>query len=235
MINFIKELFIIIAILLFIAFLIIIYIELMKAFNIINKQNNLFISILTAQKPLQPSVPKIMPYQNTMTLLNQFIKTTFERIYTTEVMPQLTNGGNKAINTLAPKDVTYELFMKTIVIQIITNIPFYLKKSIYYHFNIIKTETDNMDNIDYKSQEFNTYILYVSVLAKNYFDIKLIHLASLNEKYGDDGSEIFNAYYDYGKLIGSVTKNISSPDGSEVTVDNINYGGKYGSTLQESQ
>jgi hypothetical protein len=169
------------------------------------------------------SHPQILPYLQYLQAIAQLkthVKITFQRVYTSEVLPSVMNADSNVIFA-APNDTKYGEFLSKIVMQSISTLPAYLKKSIYYYFEI-------KDDQDKKDINFNIFIQTVFSQSKGLLDSQLITLAEKAEKsIGPSPQPFLQATKKYGRLndidaLIESTKSgkgpaIQSPDGSEIS------------------
>lgn len=156
-------------------------------------------------------IPQYMQYEPTFKAFNNFITITFQRIYTTSVLPNLANSDRKIVR-LAPNDKTYADTIQNVVLQVISGMPAYLYKSVLYYFGIVSTGNMNEDS---KNPNYTTFTHFITSKAKGMLDSKIVDIGSDIEKNGVSADHLLNAYRDLGKFYGLTPENMKSPDGTK--------------------
>lgn len=168
----------------------------------------------TLSVPKQPSVPKIpeyLEYEKCFKQLSSHLSIQFQRIYTTLVLPNLRDSRGR-VNRLAPTDKRYEEIVTTMVLQCIQLMPHYLKKSVYFYFNI----TD-----DTKEEQIAPMIEYFNSALKGKLDAHIVTIAERIESDRSGNADILLSEIKAGGSIvaGMDVSKMRAPDGTPLTVD----------------
>lgn len=174
------------------------------------KEQRLVVKNLSKPATTAPKVPEYLDYEKTMKNLNTHLVTTFQRIYTSMVLPSLKDNHGR-INLLAPNDKTYANAINIMVIQSYARMPPFLKKSVYKYFDVDETKTETLENLTE----------YITSYIKGKFDAHIISIAEQIEKLGSGSADIaLNAIKSVDKTLSEIGENTkTAPDGSEVTID----------------
>jgi hypothetical protein len=91
---------------------------------------------MTSPKPqAQLPPPLYLPYDVCFKTFNRFIVVTFQRVFITHILPNISNADGK-IALLSPNDTKYNEFILEITLQVYEGVPSYLKKSLYFYFGV---------------------------------------------------------------------------------------------------
>jgi hypothetical protein len=174
------------------------------------------------------SMPKINPkapepylnFQGSLSQLATHIKIIFQRTWTGDVLPSIMTGEGKVVFA-APNDKRYSEIIGTIVLQSHMLMPAYLKKSLYFYFEV-KNDDDPED------PGFRTLTRRIFAQAKGLLDSQLVILIERMEKAGPSAVPYIEAMRSYGNVINDIddlidpdkrqSANISSPDGTTPTI-----------------
>lgn len=160
-------------------------------------------------------VPQYLTYEQAFKLFDKFITLSFQRSYTNEVLPSLTNSARQ-INKLAPSDKNYSKYIESITVQVIANVPQYLNKSVLYYFGI--TQIDDMNKVS-ENKNYPIYVDYIVSKIKGMMDSKIVEIGQRIEKDGNSADPVLSEYSKLGKtILGIKDGEFKSPDGSEATI-----------------
>ena len=124
---------------------------------------------MTVPKPatITGKIPEYLDYEKCFKQLSNHLSIQFQRIYTTLVLPNLRDS-NGRVNRLAPTDKRYEEIVTMMVLQSIQQMPYYLKKSVYFYFNV---------SDDGNEEQIAPMIEYISSAMKGKLDAHIITIA----------------------------------------------------------
>jgi hypothetical protein len=112
---------------------------------------------LTAPRPLSQMLPPLyLSYEICLKTFNRFIIITFQRVFITHVLPNISNADGK-ISLLSPNDTKYNEFILEITLQVYEGIPSYLKKSLYFYFGIEDDKNTNDSGLDCLTKHIANY------------------------------------------------------------------------------
>ena len=175
------------------------------------RDSRLMYKQLTAPKPQVAKIPEYMEYEKCFKQLASHASIQFQRIYTTLVLPNLRDSHGR-INRLAPTDKKYEEIVTTMVLQCLQLMPHYLKKSVYFYFNVID---------DTKEDQLTPMIEYLNSAFKGKLDAHIVTIAERIESDRSGNADILLGEIKAGgsQIISGVdVSKIKSPDGSEMTI-----------------
>lgn len=168
----------------------------------LHRTNTVLFTMLTSPKPGSTLVPQpYLTYVDTMKFLDKFIVNTFQRVYTTEVLPSMMNGDGE-VALLAPNDKSYARYIEMFTLQSFENIPQYLRKSIDYYFDVKSSSDVNDRGIAILTK-------YIASKSKALLDNQLIQNIEKIERTGANPKSFVNAT----KSAGKAAKAGATPDG----------------------
>ena len=173
------------------------------------KEQRLILKNMT--KPSVAVKPQeFLDYEKTIKNLNNHLTLTFQRVYTSMVLPDLKDKHGR-VNLLAPNDASYSKTINIMVLQCYARMPPFLKRSVYKYFDV---DEKNEDSLVVLTEYITSYI-------KGKFDAHIISIAEQIEKGGNGSADIaLEAIKSVDKTLNEIGQNTkTAPDGSEVTID----------------
>ena len=168
---------------------------------------------MTAPKPaaITGKIPEYLDYEKCFKQLSNHLSIQFQRIYTTLVLPNLRDS-NGRVNRLAPTDKRYEEIVTMMVLQSIQQMPYYLKKSVYFYFNV---------SDDGNEEQIAPMIEYISSAMKGKLDAHIITIAERieNDRAGNADILLKEIQANNSIIAGMDISKMKAPDGTELTID----------------
>jgi hypothetical protein len=165
--------------------------SLSKDYGIYSKELGEILKTIVTPKPPQQALPPLyLPYDKCMAMFNKYITMTFQRIFTSHVLPTIASTEGK-ISLLSPNDVKYNDFILEITLQIYEGIPDYLKKSVCFYFGI-KNLKDNED------LQVGCLTKHIATTVIALMDNHIVRNAEFIEKHGPSAIPYINAIKRYG-------------------------------------
>ena len=173
------------------------------------KEQRLIVKTMTKPTAVAPKIPEYLDYEKTIKNLNSHLTTTFQRVYTSMVLPELKDKHGR-VNLLAPNDNSYNKTINIMVLQSYARMPPFLKRSVYKYFDVDESKEDTLVNLTE----------YITSYIKGKFDAHIISIAEQIEKDGAGNADVvLNAIKSVDKTLDDIGKNTkTAPDGSEITI-----------------